>query len=496
MSEAPKPLRVAIVGSGAAGLSALWTLRQTPSKYDIHLFEADGYIGGHTNTIPFRSADGKYETMVDTGFIVCNEATYPNFLSFLKCIGITPAPTAMTFSISRDSGLFEWAGTNLFTVFAQGKNLLNPAMWRMLFDVIRFNHFASDILENEIPEGEEEESIGEYLERESYSESFKNNYLIPMTAAIWSTSPDKCALQFPAMTLVQFLKNHHLLNTITTRPKWLTILGGSIQYIQKILHDFPTSNIHLNTPIYSLSTTQTGTVLLNGTHEFDHVILATHGDQALQILGNAATREERDILQHFKCSENIAVLHSDLSLMPKRRMAWAAWNYITLSDSTSSRSSSIPSSDLSPTNIPQVCLTYNMNILQHLPPQLYGDILVTLNPLHRPSSDATSTYKTFNYSHPLYTPQAVLAQKRLATIQGKRGISFCGAWTGYGFHEDAFRSGMQVAVENLGAELPFEWTDAVRHGRERRGEVERERKDVLVMMKGNEEDEVRDVGWN
>ncbi|KAI9804804.1 MAG: hypothetical protein M1825_001172 [Sarcosagium campestre] len=467
--------KVAIVGSGCSGIGALWALKST--DHDVHLFEADGRLGGHTNTVPFVHGDEKI--MVDTGFIVMNSATYPNFISFLKQINVPTAATEMTFGVSRDEGAFEWSGASLSTIFAQKRNLLRPSMWRMIFDIVRFNQFALDLLADEdhsdLYKGESvqnpkllrnEESIGEYLEREHYSESFKNNYLIPMTASVWSTSPDKCFLQFPAMTLVRFLWNHHLLNTISARPEWRTIPGGSAAYIRAALTRFPRDRVHLNTPIVSVTNAPDGRVVLktaSGDSEtFDHVILATHGDQAFRLIQETATDDETRILSSFETSKNTAVLHSDLSHMPIRTQTWSSWNYMTRSSpSTASRSTSSNSTTTrasSTHDIDQVSLTYSMNILQHIPSARFGPVLVTLNPLQPPSPALTQGEWT--YAHPLYNARAIAAQRQLHRVQNTRGISYCGAWTKYGFHEDGFTSGLTVAVNHLGASLPFDLVDS------------------------------------
>lgn len=448
---------MAIVGSGCAGIAALWALNRT--YHDVYLYEAADRLGGHTNTVQWKV--GKYSTAVDTGFIVLNTATYPNFLNFLNKINVVAERTEMTFGVSRDQGLFEWAGKNLASIFCQKRNILSLRMWRMIFDILRFNQFALDLLtkqEDEQPVKETDslsqsfgrtETIGEYLAREGYSDAFRDDYLVPMTAAVWSTSPDKCSLEFPVLTLVRFLWNHHLLSTVAARPDWLTLKDGSQSYIDAVMKGFPPNHLFLKTPVRSLSNDEDGRIVLkfeNGkTDTFDHVILATHGDQALSILGASATEKERDILSCFQTSQNEAVLHSDLTLMPQNRKAWSSWNYLTLSSPSKA-------------NIDQVSLTYNMNILQHIPRDPFGDVLVTLNPLHRPK--AALTKARYFYSHPLYTPAAIRAQQFLRHIQNKRGISFAGAWTKYGFHEDGFSSGLHVAQEHLGAKLPFEFKDS------------------------------------
>ncbi|KAL2179925.1 uncharacterized protein P884DRAFT_275513 [Thermothelomyces heterothallicus CBS 202.75] len=436
--------KVAVVGGGCAGIAALWALNRSP--HDVYLYEASGRLGGHTQTVEFTK--GKYKTLVDTGFIVLNTETYPNFLSFLKRIGVETEPTEMSFSVSRDHGWFEWAGSSLSTVFCQRGNLLSPSMWRMLFDVVRFNNFALDLLR---ADDSADETIGEYLERQGYSKAFRDNYLIPMTAAVWSTSPDKCALDFPAATLVRFLWNHHLLSTVAARPQWLTISTGSKTYIDKVMKGFPSNHLRLNTTVTSVTNDADGRVRLHtegGKSEvFDHVILATHGDQAYSIILDSATEEEKSILCNFRTSQNEAVLHSDTSLMPRSRAAWSSWNYLSRSTWLKGES-----------NTDQVCITYNMNILQHIPREAFGDVLVTLNPLHEP--DPKTVQGRYSYRHPLYTPAAVRAQQRLDSIQNRRGISYAGAWTKYGFHEDGFSSGLRVAVEHLGATIPFEFKDS------------------------------------
>ena len=394
----------------------------------------------------------------------------------------------MTFGVSRDRGLFEWSGTSLATVFAQKSNLFNPRMWIMLFDIIRFNQFALNLLSEEdesenypsashdIPsklgKPRHQQSIGEYLQKENYSEAFRDDYLIPMTAAVWSTAPDKASLEFPAVTLVRFMWNHHLLSTVAARPQWMTIPGGSQQYIDAVMASFPKDHLHVGSCVKSLRVSNDGPVVLllsDGVEQlFDHVILATHADQALEIIRNTASAEEREILSGFGFSTNTAVLHSDISvctplyslhvsnsavcplidwsqLMPIRSAAWSSWNYITTTPSDSD-------------DVLSVCLTYWMNLLQHIPSSRYGHVLVTLNPITQP--DPALVQGSWNYHHPLYNAKAIYSQKLLPTIQNRKGISYAGAWTKYGFHEDGFSSGVKVAMEHLGAELPFDFVDS------------------------------------
>lgn len=388
-----------------------------------------------------------------------------NFMSFLKHIKVPTVKTQMTFGVSRNAGEFEWAGTSLSSVFAQRQNLVKPSMWRLIFDIIRFNQFALEILrrtekcknpsstsEHGVRYEQRQESVGEYLEREGYSQTFRDNYLIPMTAAVWSTSPEKCSLEFPVVTLIRFMWNHHLLSTVSRRPDWLTVSGGARQYIDAVLADVPDRQMHLETKVTALQPCKDGRVVLRsnkGEQVFDHVILATHGDQALDIMSQAATPQERRVLGSFTTNRNVAVLHSDVSLMPRRRVAWSAWNYMTESPFP-------PTSKTS--NIPKICLTYCMNLLQHLPEQKFGSVLVTLNPLS--PIDPQLVQGIWEYAHPCYNAEAIAAQGLLSSIQNKRGISYCGAWTKYGFHEDGFSSGLAVAMNHLGATLPFEFVDS------------------------------------
>lgn len=452
--------RVAIVGSGCSGLAALWALNIS-TDHEVYLFEAASRLGGHTNTVTYEGPDGS-TVEVDTGFIVMNTATSPNVIAFLKELGVPTKKTQMTFGVSRDQGTFEWAGTSLSSIFAQKGNIFNPGMWRLIFDVIRFHESAVDLLtdeqETENSVGDEQrsrstpgrESIAEYLDREGYSPEFRQDYLIPKLSAIWSTSPDECATEISVDILFRFIYSHHLLSTVSKQPDWLTIPGGSEQYIDAVMKDVPPERIHLNCKITAVAPTEAGAVRLtaNGQNqEFDHVILAIHGEQALQILRPVATKQEHEILSGFRTSRNVAVLHSDVALMPKNRKAWSSWNYITESPFPPKRSRSIS----------KVCLTCWMNSLQHIAESKFGQVLVTLNPLKMP--DPRLAQGIWEYSHPQYNTMANKSQRLLPRIQNTRGISYCGAWTRYGLHEDGISSGFSVAMNHLGAQLPFPFMD-------------------------------------
>lgn len=389
-----------------------------------------------------------------------------NFIEFLKALDVKTIASEMTFGISRDAGAFEWSGTSGSALFAQSENALKPSFWRMIFDIVRFNQFALDLLS--VTPGSPsisitaETSIGEYLEQEGYSEAFRDNYLIPMTACVWSTGADKCALEFPALTLIRFMWNHHLLTTISERPPWLTIKGGSKRYIDAVMQECQGAHVHLNTPVKSVSR-KDGRVelVLDGegagkTETFDEVILACHGDQAHDIMASCATLDEENILAAFETSPNTAYLHSDLSLMPERRAAWSAWNYLTTSKPSTAQLQTAPSSEPSGA-LQTVSLTYNMNILQDIPVSEFSDVLVTLNPEVPPSPSTTQA--VYKYRHPLYNARMIAAQDQLERIQGKRGVWYAGAWTGYGFHEDGFSSGMNVGLR-LGGNVPWAVQDA------------------------------------
>ncbi|KAF2141292.1 uncharacterized protein K452DRAFT_327026 [Aplosporella prunicola CBS 121167] len=434
--------RVAIVGSGISGLGALYALRNTP--HEVHLYEAADRLGGHTNTVTFKHNGRK--TPVDTGFILLNTATYPNFIALLRELKVETTAAHLSFGITRDDGAFEWAGTSLDAIFAQRTNLLRPSFWRMIFDIIRFNQFALDLLRDE-SQYDPELSIGEYLDREGYSAAFRDDYLIPMTACFWSTGIDTCALDLPALTLVRFrsLWNHHWLSTVEERPAWMTIKYGSRSYINALLRGFPSERIHLSTPVRTLRNDVNGKVLLllsHGREEvFDDVVLACHGDQAMKIISNTASPTEREIMSAFQTTPSTAYLHSDLNFMPRRPNAQAACNYLIKSSPNSSDSDS-------------VSLTYNLSTLHHIPAS-FGPVLLTVNPPRPPAPSLTQ--RVTQYARPVHSAAAARAQQRLPIIQGTRGIWYAGAWAGHGSHEDGLAAGVRVAVEGLGGRVLWEW---------------------------------------
>ncbi|KAF8527479.1 FAD/NAD(P)-binding domain-containing protein [Hysterangium stoloniferum] len=444
-------MKVAIVGSGVSGLAAAWALNEF-GDHEVHLYEADARPGGHANTVLFTrpNKDKSSSVNVDT-CIVLNPSTYPNFLRFLKLKGVPVVPTEMTFSVSRNAGAFEWAGKNLFTVFCQIENLMQPFMWRMIWDILRFNASARKLLLSQTEDPSI--SIGTYLQREGYSDSFRDNYLIPMTAAIWSTPPGLCATDFPARTLIQFMNNHHLLQ-VSGKPSWLTIEGGSRLYVERIISRLPARQLHLSTPIVAVKTTHNSSkpsVLLTSasgdTVAYDHVIMACHSNMTLQLLekGGYVSPEEKNILGSFGWSTNEAILHSDTALMPRRRRAWSCWNYLTSSTNENGQLKA---------NSDHLALTYYMNDLQHISEEKHGPVLVSLNPSFEPRPE--TVIGRYKYEHPVMDSRAWSAQHALPSIQNTRGISYAGAWTAFGFHEDGFTSGLRAATASpLSAKVPF-----------------------------------------
>jgi len=405
-------MKVAIIGTGIAGNVAAYKLRQ---EHDITVFEAGSYVGGHTNTVDVE--EGGTRLAIDTGFIVFNDRTYPNFIGLLDEIGQASQPSVMSFSVqSEDSGL-EYGGSSLNSLFAQRRNILRPAFYRMIRDILRFN----DATLQHVEELDESETIGAYLARNNYSTEFTDQYLVPMAAAIWSAEP-VAVLDMPVIFLVRFFANHGLLQT-TNRPTWRVIKGGSREYVSKLIAGHR-ERIRLNSPVQSVRRVGDGIELHStsgGKEYFDYVFVACHSDQALSLLADA-TDAERDVLGAIRYQANEAILHTDDSLMPARKRAWAAWNY----------------------HIPQnpdrhVAVTYNMNILQGLETQ--NEYLVTLN--NDRHIDPTKIIQRIGYEHPTYSQEAVRAQGRQADINCDRTF-YCGAYWRNGFHEDGVVSALHA----------------------------------------------------
>jgi uncharacterized protein len=415
--------RVAIVGSGISGLSVAHALS---GHADITLFEANDYFGGHTHTVDVTLPDASGKTVthgVDTGFLVFNDRTYPNLIALFDQLKIAVADSDMSFSVQVPSVNLEWSGSNLSTVFAQRGNLLKPKFLLMLWDLLRFNREATRIAEAGGDAGMNE-SLAAFLKRGGYSKPFINWYLLPMIGCIWSC-PTQQMLEFPIATLIRFCSNHGLI-AVTNRPQWRTVRGGAKHYVEAILKDI--GDARLNSPVELVERAQGGVrvVTESRAETFDHVVLACHTDQSLKML-RAPTDAQRRVLSAIKYQPNTAVLHTDASVMPKTRSAWAAWNYERAGNDTDENA--------------RVCLHYWLNQLQPLP--FAQDVVVSLNPTR--AIDPSKVLGTYEYDHPVFDLVAMQAQRELPSIQGHDGIWFAGAWGGYGFHEDGLKSGLAVA---------------------------------------------------
>lgn len=413
----PKRQRIAIIGAGISGLASAWL---TAGHHDVTLFEAGDYAGGHTNTVDVE-LEGQ-RCAVDTGFLVFNEATYPNLIALFQQLELPCSGSDMSFSVSVDQGRDEWAGSSLSSVFAQRSKLLSPSFYGMLGDILRFNAAATANLQLAADLGL---TLGELLEQGSYGKRFRDHYLVPMAAAIWS-SPASQILAFPAETFLRFCMNHGLLQ-IRHRPRWFTVPGGARQYVQKMLARL--DDVRLSSPVSQVERHEHGVTVSSrhGAEHFDSVIFATHAPQTLRLLADA-TAEERAILGAVQYQSNIAVLHTDTSLLPRRRQVWSAWNFLSDGNGSGQRA---------------VCVSYLLNKLQPLP--IRTPLMVTLNPLQQP--EASQELARFLYEHPLLDAAAIEAQRRLPAIQGRRHCWFAGAWTGYGFHEDGLKSALRVAAD-------------------------------------------------
>ncbi len=416
------PMRIAVVGTGISGMVAAWLLSR--GGHQITVFEAGSYIGGHTNTVPIEVDGAAYP--IDTGFIVFNDRTYPNFIRMLENLGVPARPTTMSFSVRDDATGLEWNGANFDTLFAQRRNLLRPAFWRMVRDILRFGREAPRLLASD----DDHTTLGDYLAQNRYSREFAEWYLYPMGGAIWS-APSGAMNAFPARFFVRFFHHHGML-TVDNRPQWRTVAGGSWSYVAPLTASFR-ERIRLDSPVERITRDAAGALLRSrhGEERYDAVVIAAHADQALRMLGDPS-EAERAVLGAFRYQPNLAILHTDHTLMPRRRKAWAAWNYHRSGDPAA-----------------PVPVTYNMNILQGLAAPC--QFLVTLN--RETGIDPAKVLRRISYQHPAYTLEAVAAQRRRTEISGLRRTWFCGAYWGNGFHEDGVVSGLAVA-RDFGLDLP------------------------------------------
>ncbi len=422
--------KIAIVGSGISGLAVAHRLK---GQAEITLFEAGAYFGGHSNTVDITlpTPQGMVTHGVDTGFLVFNERTYPNLINLFAELGVETALSDMSFSVQApkvwgDEAL-EWSGSNLDTVFAQRGNLLRPRFWKMLRDVLRFNQTCTRIAEQQT-ESEMRQPLSEFLKHHNFSEAFKNWYFLPMMGCIWSCPTDQM-LQFPVATMIRFCHNHGLIQ-VSNRPRWFTVKGGSKNYVQKIVGDL--LDKRLNTPVSLIERDESGVriVTQDRVERFDEVVICTHSDQALRML-RVPTPAEQKYLSAIPYQDNVAVLHTDESVLPSRRKAWAAWNYERASDEGQESA--------------RVCLHYLLNKLQPLP--FEQAVVVSLNPTK--PIDPTKIIASIDYAHPVFDLAAIDAQQRLPEIQGQHHTWFAGAWMGYGFHEDGLKAGLGVARQLL-----------------------------------------------
>ncbi|WP_045404482.1 NAD(P)/FAD-dependent oxidoreductase [Vibrio jasicida] len=408
--------KVAIIGTGISGLTCGYYLHK---EHDVTLFEANDYIGGHTATVDVNVAGKDYA--IDTGFIVYNDRTYPNFIQMMNEIGVEGLPTQMSFSVRNDSNGLEYNGHTVSTLFAQKRNWANPKFYRFIFEILRFNKLAKRFANEQSTDSQ---TLGEFLDEHKFSPFFSDNYILPMGAAIWSsTLADMRA--FPLMFFLRFFLNHGLLD-VTNRPQWYVIKGGSRAYIPPLTKGFA-DKIRLNSPVEKVVRSDNGVgVQVHGeTYWFDDVIFACHSDQAMKMLDEISPLEQ-DILGNMTYQANEVVLHTDTSLLPKCKAAWAAWNYLL--DGSDGEQQRLPS------------LTYNMNILQHV--QSENTFCVTLNSSNQ--INPNKILRSFTYHHPVFTTESIAAQQRKDEIQGKQSSWFCGAYWYNGFHEDGVRSALDV----------------------------------------------------
>jgi predicted NAD/FAD-binding protein len=438
--------RIAIIGAGISGLGCAYALRQH-RDLDITVYEGGAHIGGHSNTVNFKHKVGKEEIVhgVDTGFLVFNRKTYPRLVRLFEEIQVPIALSEMSFSVSIDASekshkpkTIEWAGNDLNSFFGQRSNLLSFSFWRMAFDILRFNRLATQLANDQIEAGhlyaEPDESIANFLDRNRFCQSFKENYFLPMIGAIWSCSVEQM-LEFPIQTMVRFCHNHGLLQ-IQNRPQWLTVQGGSREYVKRLVAALEKNHVAIERQMVlrvnasNDSTAQSEVITESGSAWFDEVVMACHSDQSLELL-HGIHQDAKNILAAIPYQKNRAILHTDIRFLPSVKRCWAAWNY-------TAKSGAMPSAKQ------HVSVNYLINRLQPLPPELKDlQIIVSLNPLTDP--DPKLVHQEIHYAHPVFDMGAIQAQKELPLIQGSSSIWYCGAWSGFGFHEDGLRSGELVA---------------------------------------------------
>ena len=430
-NSAERPLKIAVIGAGIAGMSAAWLLSK---KHQVTVYEGEDRLGGHSHTVDAPTGLPGAPDPVDMGFIVYNEPAYPNLTALFAHLGVETRASDMSFAVSLDGGRLEYGGADLKSWFAQPSNFLRPRFWSMLRDLVRFYRLATShacALDNPTV------SLGDYLGQHKFSSAFQDDHLLPQAAAIWS-APVESIRDYPAAAFIRFCQNHGLLKIIG-RPIWRTVKGGSRSYVKALTAAYA-DKVRLNCAVKSIRRLTNGVVVTDARGErqtFDHVVIGAHADQALRMLDDASAREIA-VLGAFRYTRNHAVLHSDEALMPRRRKVWSSWNYIGGAED--------------PDHKRRLCVTYWMNRLQGVPDQ--RPLFVTLNPMHPPKSG--SLIRSEVYEHPLFDAAAMAAQKQLWSLQGQNRTWFCGAYFGSGFHEDGLQAGLAVAEQLGGVRRP--WT--------------------------------------
>jgi len=428
-------LNIAVVGTGISGMSAAWLLSQ---RHDVTVYEQENRLGGHSHTVDAPGLNGTGATPVDTGFIVYNDRNYPNLVALFAHLGVPTKASEMSFAVSVDNGALEYGTTTFGQLFAQKRNVVRPRFWSMLNDLMRFYREAPLFQET----GDQIASLGDYLDRGRYSRAFQDDHLLPMAAAIWST-PAGQVRDYPAAAMIRFCDNHGLLK-VSGRPEWRTVDGGSREYVKRLTAAYA-DRVRIGRGVRQVSRSSAGVAVTDASGEtarFDHVVLATHADQALALLSDPSP-DESALLGSFQYTRNETILHTDASLMPKRRAVWSSWNYLARTGDGARAP----------------CVTYWMNRLQSIPED--NPLFVTLNPVKPPRPD--SVIRTELYEHPVFDEAAIRAQRRIWRLQGRRNSWFCGAYFGSGFHEDGIQAGLAVAEALGGVRRP--WTVPDESGR-------------------------------
>jgi hypothetical protein len=423
-------VNIAVIGTGISGMSAAWLLSQ---RHDVTVYEQENRLGGHSHTVNAPGA-----TPVDTGFIVYNDRNYPNLVALFEHLKVPTKASEMSFAVSVDDGALEYGTTTWGQLIAQKRNLVRPRFWSMLNDLMRFYREAPSFQES----GDEIASLGNYLDRGRYGRAFQDDHLLPMAAAIWST-PAGQVRDYPAAAMIRFCDNHGLLK-VSGRPEWRTVDGGSREYVSRLTASYA-DRVHVGRPVRHVSRTPACVVITDAsgtTERFDHVVFATHADQALGMLSDPSP-DETALLGAFQYTRNETILHTDASLMPKRKAVWSSWNYLARTGDGASAP----------------CVTYWMNRLQSIPEN--NPLFVTLNPVKPPRPD--TVIRTELYEHPVFDEAAIRAQRRIWQLQGRRNSWFCGAYFGSGFHEDGLQAGLAVAEALGGVRRP--WTVPNESGR-------------------------------